>query len=175
MKKLLIPALIFVALMLNLLADPSDSPVQNSVTYTGEFCHFQNTDYLALQDSTIILRTLPDGQLAKSGLKPQKNVTVEGYRISRDMIVTAYTVDGKRVELAGLAPEAFKPASDTRFIVKSDACIGCGLCVSNCPTKAITMVKGKAVIDDKKCTRCGMCKNGDQKYFYGCPTSAIHN
>ena len=52
-------------------------------------------------------------------------------------------------------------------------CIGCRLCVMNCPTDAITMVKGKAVIDQAECVSCGICVSGNDKNFKGCPTRAI--
>ena len=38
-----------------------------------------------------------------------------------------------------------------------DKCIGCGKCAHICPEKAITMVKGKALLDIKKCNNCGKC------------------
>ncbi len=36
-------------------------------------------------------------------------------------------------------------------------CTGCGECVSACPRHAITIYKGKAVIDPDSCVGCGMC------------------
>ncbi len=36
-------------------------------------------------------------------------------------------------------------------------CLGCGTCQTVCPTDAISMVDGKAVIDRLKCTVCGEC------------------
>ncbi len=36
-------------------------------------------------------------------------------------------------------------------------CVGCGLCVSNCPADAITLSDGKAKIDETKCIGCGEC------------------
>ena len=58
------------------------------------------------------------------------------------------------------------------FHVNPKKCIGCQLCVSECPTNAISMVHGRAVIDADKCIDCGICEigNGDYK---GCPTDAI--
>lgn len=58
------------------------------------------------------------------------------------------------------------------FHVNPKMCIGCQLCVSICPTNAISMVHGRAIIDADKCIDCGICEfgNGDYK---GCPTNAI--
>jgi NADH-quinone oxidoreductase subunit F len=38
------------------------------------------------------------------------------------------------------------------------ACIGCGNCERNCPTKAITgKLKEQFIIDQEKCVKCGLC------------------
>ena len=39
----------------------------------------------------------------------------------------------------------------------SAGCIGCGICVKNCPADAIALKDNLAVIDQSKCTRCGTC------------------
>jgi len=36
-------------------------------------------------------------------------------------------------------------------------CVGCSLCVSNCPANAITLSNGKAKIDEVNCIGCGEC------------------
>lgn len=58
------------------------------------------------------------------------------------------------------------------YHVNPKKCIGCQLCVSVCPTDAISMVHGRAIIDADKCIDCAICEigNGDYK---GCPTAAI--
>lgn len=45
-------------------------------------------------------------------------------------------------------------------------CIGCGICVKNCPSDAIKVTDFHAVIDQEKCTSCGTC-------IEKCPKKAI--
>jgi ferredoxin len=52
------------------------------------------------------------------------------------------------------------------FIVKTEDCIGCALCVNTCPVDAIEMVDFKAVIDTEACIACGLCAGA-------CPVDAI--
>jgi ferredoxin len=69
--------------------------------------------------------------------------------------------------------EEEKTSDYTGYQVNSKKCIGCNLCVKNCPVGAISMQKGKAVIDVTKCIQCGICANGSGKNWKGCPTGAI--
>ena len=50
--------------------------------------------------------------------------------------------------------------------VKQEECIGCGICVEECPVNAISLKEGKAVINMEKCIRCGKCHNV-------CPQEAV--
>ncbi len=45
-------------------------------------------------------------------------------------------------------------------------CIGCGRCVSVCPSSALSLKDGKAVVDPEKCILCGYCSPG-------CPMFAL--
>ena len=58
---------------------------------------------------------------------------------------------------------------DKVYEVDASKCIGCTICVRSgkCPTNAIEMKNGKAVIDASKCIDCGICAKQ-------CPFAAIH-
>lgn len=51
--------------------------------------------------------------------------------------------------------------------INVDECTGCGTCVDECPTEAISMNDNDiAVVNAEECTDCGMCIDA-------CPTEAI--
>jgi iron only hydrogenase large subunit-like protein len=50
--------------------------------------------------------------------------------------------------------------------IKEDQCIGCSHCMQVCPTEAIRVKNGKAVLEPNRCVDCGEC-------FRVCPVLAI--
>ena len=46
-----------------------------------------------------------------------------------------------------------------KIIIHEKACISCGACVVLCPSGAIRLVKGRAVLDQEKCVQCRRCIN----------------
>jgi ferredoxin len=52
--------------------------------------------------------------------------------------------------------------------INKDKCIGCGICVQECPVGAISMKEERALIDMEKCIRCGKCHDV-------CPQEAVRH
>ena len=48
-------------------------------------------------------------------------------------------------------------ASKKKFEVLSYKCVGCADCIDVCPKDAITLKRGKAVIDPQECNGCNQC------------------
>ena len=48
----------------------------------------------------------------------------------------------------------------------TDECISCGVCVEECPARAISEGADRCVIDAAQCTDCGACAGA-------CPNEAI--
>lgn len=46
---------------------------------------------------------------------------------------------------------------DGKPTVTESQCVGCGMCIRECGSGAITLINHKAVIDHAKCTGCGRC------------------
>jgi len=52
------------------------------------------------------------------------------------------------------------------YVIDKEKCIGCGVCVDQCPAGAIIQEGDKYRIDREKCTECGSCVDV-------CPVGAI--
>ena len=78
-------------------------------------------------------------------------------------------IDEKYYEppLMQVIPSACNACPENEYEI-TDSCMGCLAhpCHSVCPVGAISMVKGKSVIDKEKCIKCGKCKSV-------CPYDAI--
>lgn len=53
-----------------------------------------------------------------------------------------------------------------QVVVTNVVCVGCGTCMENCHSEAISMKDGKAFIDQSRCIQCGYC-------IASCPHFAI--
>ncbi|MCF7858387.1 MAG: 4Fe-4S binding protein [Candidatus Cloacimonetes bacterium] len=56
----------------------------------------------------------------------------------------------------------------SNIFVESNSCVGCEDCINVCPTNAIEIINGKAVIDANLCIDCEIC-------ITSCTYKAIRN
>ena len=102
-------------------------------------------------------------------------VAVEGWRDNELFLVGRLWCgadDSNPWLLRNLDEASLETGGVSDYRVNGGKCIGCKLCVSRCPTGAITMVNRKAQIDPELCTECGICIEGYGK-FRGCQVGAI--
>jgi len=121
----------------------------------------------------------PEEYLVNNNIEihPQDSIKVIGLLEKEEIII--YQLNYKDIKLDlrdedGLSLwEEEVELSQGQYVVIPSQCIGCRLCVSNCPVNAISMRKGVAYIDPQKCISCGICINGNRANFKGCPVGAI--
>ncbi len=54
----------------------------------------------------------------------------------------------------------YKKMDSVTVKVDTEKCVGCGVCKENCFTRAIDIIDGKSVINEKQCRGCGRCADG---------------
>ncbi|MCF7793732.1 MAG: 4Fe-4S binding protein [Candidatus Cloacimonetes bacterium] len=156
----------------------SQAETQELAEFSGTIKNIGGDWYLNTGEDFFMLKLAPEEFLTENEITLEKNadIIVSGILTEYDEI-NAYKIVYNEVTLELLDAEGkalWEDATANEFyVVNQKNCIGCRLCVSNCPTNAISMVKGKAVIDAEKCIACGICANGDGNKFQGCPTNTI--
>lgn len=86
-------------------------------------------------------------------IKKVKNKTIGDFNNRRmPMIMTSLWYSG------------YKSGKPTNRFHVEDSCIGCGLCVKNCPMEAITMVESKPVWTKSRCAACLSCLHHCPKF-----------
>ncbi len=176
MKKILIITLLLLSTLVVLAAVASYQDIVKSdvSTYSGTFKMDKDRTYLLEGKTQRQLLLAPQPALDSLGIKlsPQDSLVVTGVLSQAAILVTSIKHKGKQYTLRGGEQCTNNYDELSSVEVNPAKCIGCKLCVSNCPVGAITMVNGKAFIDSAKCVSCGICMDGNGK-FRGCPVRAI--
>ena len=87
-------------------------------------------------------------------IKPAKNTSQEKNSLEKDVPKNKATLNKKAENINTLTKNIQKKIN---YLIYKFKCVGCEDCVEICPVNAITMVNGKAVIDQTKCISCGKC------------------
>jgi ferredoxin len=146
--------------------------ITGKVTYSKERCLLQ-TGKTKLQ-----LALMAPAALDSLNFKPAEGdtLTVSGFMSKGILMVQDATWKGQTYAFRDSLYQLTRAEQGT-WQVNQNVCIGCGLCVKNCPASTITLQPVKAVkrayIDQTNCTGCNTCIAGNLIDFKGCPVGAI--
>ena len=161
------------------------SMINGKVLYGTEEILRRKYAYAVASDlmSNVMLDTADDSILITSLVNPQVIRASEMMNITCIIITCGKTVTDSMIELAANRNIALVKTDDTTFTVcgklhsnglregplsfedkhltsihlDPKRCIGCTHCARTCPTEAIRIKSGKAVISAERCIECGMC------------------
>jgi len=172
MKRIITLSLIvvFLVLSLNVFSD-----LAKAESFTGKLKSMGGEWFLNTGEDFFQLNMATEEFLAENEIVLETKMPIEVMGVLGEEEIVVYSIK-KGEEFIAIRDEAGNALWDEGgpkpYVVNPKKCISCRLCVSKCPTDAITMIKGKAVIDEAKCIGCGICADGVGK-FKGCPTAAI--
>lgn len=167
---LIVTLLLLTLIGLLLAADKDDS----MKSLTGKLRYDKTTLMLQTNGASYRLLLAPKAALDTLGIAimADSTATVVGKLSGNILIAQTIRLGDKDYALRDAEMQPLWEQLSTYNVVPR-TCIGCRLCVSNCPLGAITMTKGKAIIDQTKCVECGICTDGVNN-FKGCPVKAIN-
>lgn len=133
--------------------------------------------FLITQNDSINLKLAPQEFLAEKNLilKDDMLVELKGFLYKGNLLTISLKNNNSDIKIRDNQGNPLWGEEENYTGYRTDVtkCIGCKLCVSACPVKAINFENGVAKIDSEKCIQCGICVNGNANNFKGCPVKAI--
>jgi len=133
--------------------------LEYTLIYEGETCSVNATESLikAALSTYIDLERTSNFLLILGEIKTNKKLGFI-YLRSKDFTCKIFQT-GRFLVRARDNKEVSKKIIEKVFktIVRAIYCVGCGICASKCPNNAISIVNGRAVVNQSLCTHCGKC------------------
>jgi ferredoxin len=170
--------LLFIAFVIFNLISATDEK-QETQNFAGKIKDVKGSLYLISEGEFYELELGSDKYLEEINLNLVNKDKISVNGIMEEEVITVHNLTKNDTLFSFIDAKGkslWNAETDKKFyIVNGKKCIGCTLCVTNCPVGAIEMVKGVAIIDPVKCATiaCGICKNGNTKKYKGCPVDAI--
>jgi ferredoxin len=183
-KKSLIYIIILSIMAMLMIAAQSEISQEQQIVKDGKYViltgilNIHDSHYALQSDSVLVdLFLAPETYLKRRGadLDDKDTLVVTGFYSNHQMLVSTIKEGTNTTIIRSEIGTPYIITNDQKTYASNPAkCIGTTLCAQNCPTKAITMVKAKAVTDSSKCISCGICQSGNGTNFKGCPVNAVH-
>jgi len=171
--------LIILGVVVGLQAQANTDEMNDTQKISGTLFWSEGQSYLSTESDTIKVNQLFASQLREGGIMYRLDAVYHLTGIAVDSEFMLYEISKDDISLS-IRDEngsllADKSDHDLKHSVDRALCIGCRLCVRQCPVGAISMSRGTAIIDETKCISCGMCKDGTDTGYNGCPVDAINS
>ena len=179
MKRVLVLSIIstMVSISMSIFATIFFEATEQFVEIEGRLKWDDNHAWIITPEDSMLVNSVHPFQLRENGIPYRREIVYRFFGVieGSELVLYKLSLDSKQIVLRsnnGLLLEELP--INVLYMIDPRICIGCRLCVRQCPVGAIRMSRGVAVIDQTMCISCGMCQKGVERGYTGCPVDAIH-